>query len=107
MKVVRTLLVLSFLVLETLAWGDVIHYPEFIKYMGGIGSYDKERPVSHQEDLISIGDQKRYLFSSIFDLRKAEDRKEKLMSERKRMLNWMKRSFCTSQLRRRWVAILI
>ena len=101
MKLVRTLLVLSFLVLETWAWGDVIHYPEFIKYMGGIGNYDKEKPVSHQDDLISIADQKRSLFSSIFYLRKAQDRRERLMTVRKRMLNWTKRSFSTSQLRRR------
>ena len=107
MKLVRTLLVISFLVLEIWAWGDVIYYPEFIKYMGGIRNYDKKIPVSHQEDLISIGDQKRSLFFSIFDLRKAQDRNERLMSGRKRMLKWMKRSFCTSQLRRRWVAILI
>ena len=96
MKLVRTLLVLSFLVLETLAWGDVIHYPEFIKYMGGIGNYDKEKPVSHQDDLISIADQKKSLFSSISDLRRAPDRKKGL-----RMLNWTKRSFSTTQLRRR------
>ena len=95
MKLVRTLLVLSFLVLETLAWGDVIHYPEFIKYMGGIGNYDKEKPVSHQDDLISIADQKRSLFSYISDLRRAPDRKKRL-----RTLNWMKKSFSTSQLRR-------
>ena len=100
MKLVRTLLLLSFLVLETWAWEDVIHYPEFIMYMGGIGNYDKERPVSHQDDLISIGDQKRSLFSSIFDLRREQERKERLRSDRKRMINWMKRSFSTSQLRR-------
>ena len=92
MKLVRTLFVLSFLVFETWAWGDVIYYPEFIKYMEEIGNYNTERPVA-LPDLI---DQKGPLNFSIIDLQSAPFRKKRL-----RFLNLMKRSFSTSQLRRR------
>ena len=102
MPSVTTFLILSSLILVVSGWGDVIHYPEFVKYIGEIGKY-KEDPV--QDELGYITDRKRALFSSIMGLRRALDdagmwRMEDNELERMRRGRIKKRSFSTSQLRR-------
>ena len=49
MRKLTIFLVFSSLVLVTSGWGDVIHYPEFIKYTREIGNY-KEDPASVPEE---------------------------------------------------------
>ena len=93
------------MVLVASGWGDVLHYPEFVKHMEEIGNYNDDLDTGPEDRRYNNG--KRSLFSSIIELRKALDDaglwiddhdQERIRRGLKR--NIMKRSFSTSQLRR-------
>ena len=93
------------LVLVVSGWGDVLHYPEFVKHMEEIGNYNGDLDSDQEDRRYNNG--KRSLFSSIIELRRALDDaglwiddhdQERIRRGLKR--NMMKRYFSTSQLRR-------
>ena len=95
MQLLAVFLVLSSLILLTSGWGDVIHYPEYIKHMGEIGKYENDLDQKDPDDRL---DADRALIYSSIELRRAL-----CAASIWRMLRWSlrKRSFSTSQLRRR------
>ena len=105
MRLVASLLVFSMLVLVASGWGDVLHYPEFVKHMEEIGNYNDDLDTDQEDRRYNNG--KRSLFSSIIELRRSLDDaglwiddhdQERIRRGLKR--NMMKRYFSTSQLRR-------
>ena len=48
MHLLTMCLLSSFLIMVTSGWGDVIYYPEFIKYMGKIGGDKEDISRNHQ-----------------------------------------------------------
>ena len=93
------------LVLVASGWGDVLHYPEFVKHMEEIGNYNDDLDTDQEDRRYNNG--KRSLFSSIIELRRALDDAGLWIDDhgqerirRGMMKNTMKRSFSTSQLRR-------
>eukprot|EP00090_Calanus_glacialis_P013377 TRINITY_DN22012_c0_g1_i1.p1 TRINITY_DN22012_c0_g1~~TRINITY_DN22012_c0_g1_i1.p1 ORF type:complete len:126 (+),score=33.44 TRINITY_DN22012_c0_g1_i1:3-380(+) len=107
MRLVVSLLIFSMLVLVASGWGDVLHYPEFVKHMEEIGNYNHDLDTDQEDRRYNNG--KRSLFSSIIELRRSLDDaglwiddhdQERIRRGLKR--NMMKRSFSTSQLRRQW-----
>ena len=105
MRLVVSLLIFSMLVLVASGWGDVLHYPEFVKHMEEIGNYNHDLDTDQEDRRYNNG--KRSLFSSIIELRRALDDAGLWIDDhgqerirRGMMKNTMKRSFSTSQLRR-------
>ena len=105
MRLVVSLLIFSMLVLVASGWGDVLHYPEFVKHMEEIGNYNDDLDTDQEDRRYNNG--KRSLFSSIIELRRALDDAGLWIDDhgqerirRGMMKNTMKRSFSTSQLRR-------
>ena len=104
MKLVTKLLVLSMMVLGTSGWGDVLHYPEFVKHMEEIGKYNEDLDHGQADKRYNL-ENKKSLLQQINLLRKALEDSSSWMNANRRkekewMMKWMKRSFSTSQLRR-------
>ena len=89
------------LVLVASGWGDVLHYPEFVKHMEEIGNYNDDLDTDQEDRRYNNG--KRSLFSSIIELDYAglwiDDHGQERI-RRGLMRNMKKRSFSTSQLRK-------
>ena len=88
----------------TSGWGGVLHYPEFVKHMDEIGTYqDDVDELNHgKEDKRFNIDSKNTIFGTIKALRKYLDYRRSSTDRRRMMMmmNIMKRSFSTSQLRK-------
>ena len=112
MRLAESLLIFSLLVLVASGWGDVLHYPEFVKHMEEIGNYNDHLDPDQEDRRYNTG--KMSLFSSIIELRRAlddaglwtddldQDRIRRGIDFLQKGLkrNIMERSFSTSQLRR-------
>ena len=95
MKVVKTLLVISLLGLMTSGWGDVLHYPEFVKHMGEIGNYGDSIEQGQEDNRFKVPNNKKAFVDLV---REAVD---KLMSLRrmKEKDSMVKSFYSLSQLR--------
>ena len=95
MKVVKTLLVISLLGLMTSGWGDVLHYPEFVKHMEEIGNYEDSIEQGQADKRYKVPNNKKAFITLVL---KAVD---ELISSGRRKEKMRKRFFSSSQLRRR------
>ena len=95
MKVVTTLLVFSLLGLLTSGWGDVLHYPEFVKHMEEIGNYEDSIEQGQEDKRYKVPNNKKAFITLVL---KAVD---ELISSGRRKETMRKRFFSSSQLRRR------
>ena len=58
----------------TAGWGDVLHYPEFVKHMGEIGNYNENLDLDLEQGEIKYGtDDKRSMFTSVNELMRKLD----------------------------------